>query len=143
MLMTLYEAFPRALPFETLWAGVSARLAQCPESHEASRAGLADCLLQCTLSGLVELQAHEPFFVTAISVQPVASPLARLLAAQNQLVPNLRHRHIELEPLVRQVVRHLDGTRSTDALAAAFPETPRGSLEMILEALACNAFLMS
>jgi len=167
MLVTLFEAQPRALPFATLWAGVSAHLTQNPAFLEKGRASLANYLLQCVLTGTVELQVREPSIQTAVSPRPIASPLARFLAAEDQPVPNLRHRNVQLIEPVRLVLRHLDGSRDADALVEEMtgqvlsgqldlqhegqpvrdPEKVRhacrAALGHILPALAKNAFLVS
>jgi hypothetical protein len=50
--------------------------------------------------------------MTEISERPQASRLARLLAANQVHVPNLRHRLIALSPPARVVISLLDGTRT-------------------------------
>jgi len=116
-LVTLFETLPRALPFETLWARVSARLAKQPDLLENGRANLAACVLKAYLANLLDLHGREPALVAVVSARPVASPLARLLAARDPQVPNLWHRYVKLSPAHRQVLRCLDGSRDADALA--------------------------
>jgi methyltransferase-like protein/SAM-dependent methyltransferase len=116
-LMTLAEAWPGALPFEELWARVRSRLRRvAPAPEDGLRRQLAETLLQCYLSNLVELHVHVTPFAREAGERPVASPLARLQAASGPRVVNRRHRSTELSPLDRLVIQHLDGHHDRPAL---------------------------
>ena len=54
-----------------------------------------------------------------VSRQPVASPLARLQAANVARVTNLRRRSVDLADFERAVLLLLDGTRDLDAVTEA------------------------
>src|SRR5262249_27077264 len=91
----LYEAWPKELAFEDLWARVQPRRGQ-----QASPAGvLADLrgrllsfLVYCFLNNLVELHTHAPPLLLEVRERPVARPLARLQARQGQhRVTSLSH----------------------------------------------------
>jgi len=116
-LMTLFEAFPRSLPFDVLWESVRQRLPEGsvePEPHS-----LAEALLRLYHSHVVELRQHEPSFVLEPGRCPKASPLARLQAELDASVTNLRHYLVDLDDFDRLLLRHLDGTRDKAALLAA------------------------
>jgi methyltransferase-like protein/2-polyprenyl-3-methyl-5-hydroxy-6-metoxy-1,4-benzoquinol methylase len=124
-LVTLAEAWPGALPFEALWAGACSRLgpaAPGPSRPDGGRRLLAESMLQCYLSNLVELHLHAPGFVLEPGERPVASPLARFQAAAGGPVTNRRHRTAELDAFDRLVLRHLDGSRDRAALLDALAE---------------------
>src|SRR5262249_21653002 len=75
----LAEVWPKAVPFETLRAEARARLGPGagPDTAEQDRQVLGAHLLYCyTSSGLVELWLQPPQFTTAVTGQPIASPLA-------------------------------------------------------------------
>ena len=64
-----------------------------PMPPDQGREQLAEMLLQCCLSSLVELHARAPEFVVNAGERPTASPLARLQAANGRMdVANRRHR---------------------------------------------------
>jgi methyltransferase-like protein/SAM-dependent methyltransferase len=118
-LTILAEYWPRAVPFAELWAQVCGRLGPAAMGDaaqaERGRESLADALLQCYLSNLVEIHAHAPRLVVDLSERPVASPLARLQAS-GDAVTNLRHRTVELNEIDRAVLPLLDGSRDRAAL---------------------------
>jgi methyltransferase-like protein len=116
-LLTLWEALPRALPFETLWTRVSARLPQSPALLENGRAQLAEHVLQGYLSSLLDLHLHTPVLATEVSARPVASPLARLQASGDEAITNVWHRYVRPSPVYRLLLRSLDGSRDAEALA--------------------------
>jgi methyltransferase-like protein/SAM-dependent methyltransferase len=117
LLICLAGQAPRALPFGELHDRVRERFggpaAPTPEA-------LAEAALQCFLKNLVELHVHEPPVATRLAERPVASPLARLQAANDVLrVTNLWHRVVELTVLDMLVLRLLDGSRDRAALIEA------------------------
>lgn len=104
--------------------------------------------------GLVRLQLEsEPLVAaTAAGAHPEASPLARAELRSGQArVSSLDHRDVELdEPLLRELVLMLDGTRDRDALAAAVRVLPldganrfADGLDAALQALADARLLTS
>lgn len=94
-LRALHEAVPLALPLAALATG----------SPEALR----PALLRCVASGLVEARAGDVPCVASAGGAPLASPLARLEAAEGPLVTSLAHRNVELDPPARLLLRELDG----------------------------------
>jgi methyltransferase-like protein len=124
-LVALYEARPRTLTFDALWERVGAALGGHPggiAGRDDGRDILAESLLRCFLSDLVELHVGPPRFASSAGERPIASPLARLQAEESGRVTNLRRRTVELDGLDRLVLGRLDGTRDRPALL----ETIRG-----------------
>ena len=118
-LVTLYEAECRSLPFRTLWHQVLSRLGSRAgeiASEAQGRQNLAESLLRCFGSGLLDLHVHPPRFASEPGQHPLASPLARLQAEQETSVTNLRGRAVELDDFHRLVLRLLDGTRDLSQL---------------------------
>jgi methyltransferase-like protein/2-polyprenyl-3-methyl-5-hydroxy-6-metoxy-1,4-benzoquinol methylase len=119
-LVELFDRWPQAVPFADLWSRTQQRLRDAlpPEQVPAldDPLPLADALLQCYLSDLVELHLQAPCFTVQVSERPVASPLARLQAPQGAQVTCLRHRVVELGEFERQLLPLLDGSRDQAAL---------------------------
>ncbi len=128
-LFVLSEAWPRSIHFPALWERVRTALGY-DESEPAEP--LREALLRCYLSNLIELQSLPHRFATEAGERPVASPLARIQARDNERVTNLRHRSVELGAFDRLVLRHLDGTRDRQALldqVAALVESDEFSIQ--------------
>lgn len=116
-LRCLSDAWPAALAFGDLWDGVRARLPQA--GGEGARLGLAEALLQCYLSKVVELHSRPPGLAVDPGERPRGSPLARLQAASGRPLSNLRHRNVTLDPFDLLVLQQLDGTRDRATLVEA------------------------
>jgi methyltransferase-like protein/2-polyprenyl-3-methyl-5-hydroxy-6-metoxy-1,4-benzoquinol methylase len=123
-LTLLHESHPCSLTFAELWDRTRARLQEQGLSVEGwtDPQALAEPLMQCALSDLVELHAWEPPLVMHAAQYPRATLLARLQAANDVGVTNLRHRKVKLENLDRFVLAHLDGTRDREALLSILKE---------------------
>src|SRR5262249_52315966 len=109
----IWAAAPRSVPFAELARQVAAAL---PEGVEHDEERLTHGLLQGVFSSLLECHLFEPEFVTEVSMKPVASPLARVLAQNFDKVTNRRHRMFEVQGLPRQLISAMDGSRDRDAL---------------------------
>jgi hypothetical protein len=84
---------------------------------------LGELLLRAYAGGIVEFNVVPPRLVARPSERPVASPLARLQSKENSEVVNLRHFNIRVDdPLSRQLLQLLDGTRDRAALLDALLE---------------------
>lgn len=94
-LRALHEAVPRALPLAALSNG-------SPEE-------LRPALLRCVAAGLVEARAGDVPCASSAGGAPLASPLARLEAAEGPVVSSLAHRNVELDLPARLLLRELDG----------------------------------
>jgi SAM-dependent methyltransferase len=123
-LVSLWEAWPRSLPFQRLWGEVLARLDRAPAAAAVERdpSRLRASLLQCQQSGLAELHVHAPDLPTEAGDRPTASAVARLQAAEGGLVTNLRHYSVQLDDPGRRLLRHLDGSRDRAALLAVLKD---------------------
>jgi hypothetical protein len=84
------------------------------------RPALAEAMLQCWLTNVVELHVTRPPLTLEVGERPVAFALARLQAkAGAARVSNLRHRTTPLDEVDRKLVPLMDGTRDRAALRAA------------------------
>jgi methyltransferase-like protein/cyclopropane fatty-acyl-phospholipid synthase-like methyltransferase len=114
-LLSVFDAWPRAVSFDELWRLVCERLPVPP--GEEARPALAEAMLQCWLTNVVELHVSRPPAAVTVGERPVAFPLARLQAkAGAPRVCNLRHRTVALDDVDRRLVQLLDGTRDIAAL---------------------------
>jgi SAM-dependent methyltransferase len=115
-LARLGDVWPRSVAFDALLeaarsaAGAAAATLEGPaEGHAAA---LADALLAAHAAGLVEFRTRDPALVTEVSPRPLASPLARLQAADGAVVTNLLGTGVKLEgSLARELLVLLDGSR--------------------------------
>jgi methyltransferase-like protein/SAM-dependent methyltransferase len=110
----LADAWPAALRFDAL-LDEAARRSGVAASPDAA-AALAARLLNCHLSNLVEFSVSPPPLVTTVGDRPVASPYARLRAAEDGKVVNLRLDTVALTAPALLVLRHLDGSHDRAAL---------------------------
>ena len=124
-MLALGAAWPDAVPVAELGSGEP----------------LHGLLLQAYAANLVQLHVWTPALATAPSERPVASPLARLQAAEGTRVTNLRHATVEVpDELGRRLITLLDGTRDRAALLAELGR-PAEELESSLAGLAAAALL--
>ncbi len=147
-LSTLYHHRPHAIALSDLFEEVVSQL-----SHENQDGGLADTdegraqLFGLLLTELVRFWTRElihfwrapPALASPrrIPQRPVSPPLQRYLATRSRYLPNLAHRHCELDPERLQIIAALDGTADLEALKARFgPNTER-----YLEALAAQGLV--
>jgi methyltransferase-like protein/2-polyprenyl-3-methyl-5-hydroxy-6-metoxy-1,4-benzoquinol methylase len=137
-LLHLGQVWPRAVPFEQLRETARTLLGWGPSPLESSRAEDNQCLGESLLKAyttvadrLVELHVCPARPVPEVSTRPVASPLARLQAAQGQQVTTLRHQPLWLAEFDRQLVRLLDGSRDRAALLDALAELVRQDVLVI------------
>jgi methyltransferase-like protein len=77
---------------------------------------LCQDLLQCYTANVVEFHTWQADFVTEISKTPLASKLAAYQANNGSLVVNQRHELVKLDPVSKELVKVLDGTRNRDEL---------------------------
>jgi methyltransferase-like protein len=123
----LGNIWPDFITFDDLIAQALAATAPGGEAAAGARDSdvqrLQDNLRQCCYGGVIELHSEPPSFATSVSERPRASALARAQAVKAEVVTNLKHEPIRLEPLDRQVLQRLDGSRDAaglvDSLCAA------------------------
>ena len=115
VLDVLAEVAPRAVPVSSMWPIVSPRLV-AGEDAAATPDEIPRILLRLRLSNLVELRSWTPEQPFSASERPLASPLARVQAAGNRPVVNLRHDSRNLIDFDQVILPLLDGTRDRPAL---------------------------
>jgi methyltransferase-like protein/2-polyprenyl-3-methyl-5-hydroxy-6-metoxy-1,4-benzoquinol methylase len=121
-LVALSEVRPGSLSFAAVWNRVQACVGQeCGgiATHADSRHILAESLLHCFLSDLVDLHVRPPRFARIPTERPMASPLARLQAEDGGRVTNLRRRNALLNDFDRVLLGQLDGTRDRTSVLEA------------------------
>ncbi len=118
-LLLLHRARRRAVPYAELLEKVRSSVAK------VDGANLAQALLACAMSGLVELHTHLPAIAARPSESPRASVVARWQAAEGKLVVDPRHRSVRLDSLSAGVLALLDGKRDRRAVCDAIAEKLR------------------
>jgi methyltransferase-like protein/SAM-dependent methyltransferase len=129
---SLAAAWPRAIPFEDLFAGAARALekAESPPGAQARRR-LAGNLLKLYSSNAVELHSIPSGFVTTVTEKPRTTSLARLEATRNVRVTNLRHESLRLNEVERRLLLLLDGTRGrSDAVKELAAAVVAGELSL-------------
>ncbi|HET9702232.1 MAG TPA: class I SAM-dependent methyltransferase [Burkholderiales bacterium] len=125
-LMALVEAAPRSLAFEELCADVERRIGRSPDGDRL--AADLHAALECGALTASTLATPVP---ASLPERPVASALARALAATHDALPTLAHGAVKLDALTRLALLYLDGSRSgaelTEFLAG---ELPRRGLDL-------------
>lgn len=115
----------------------------------AAAAAHARDVLALVLDDVVEMRLGEARYAEEAGLRPVASPWARRLAAESEVVTTLRHQRLEVEPFERAMLPLLDGTRDRAALAEAMRGAAEGGAslagrcEEALEWFARNALLVA
>jgi methyltransferase-like protein len=119
-LVHLAEHWPQAVSFAALLDAARAQARPSRPQDQSEWASdsqiLGKSLLQLYSANLLELHMGKFPFVRTIAEKPQASPLARLQAVTAHKVTNLRHESVTLGNLEREVLRHLDGSRTLAAL---------------------------
>jgi SAM-dependent methyltransferase len=141
LLRWLAELAPRAVSLADARAWLAARGAASVDS--AIETLVADAFG----AGLAQLHAAPLRVATVIGERPLASPLARRQALAGDHLTNLRHEGVRIaDPVARQVLALLDGTRSRRSIAetqgaALAPRDRRALAEHIDEYLKAFAKL--
>jgi SAM-dependent methyltransferase len=127
-MLHLGRSWPRAVSFDEL----------ATEAGPSAAAILPDLLLRACAAGLVELHAAPSPFSVDPGLRPRASALARIQARSGGQVTTLRHSVVEIQdPLARELVSLLDGSRDRAALLAEL-QAFAGPEPLALEALDAN-----
>jgi methyltransferase-like protein/trans-aconitate methyltransferase len=116
-LIVLRERWPRVIDFDTLFREASERLKNFTthDVHQSKGVFSAD-LLHCYSANVVAFHTWQADFVTEISDKPRVSKLAAYLRTKERAVVNQRHEVVNLDPVSKQLVRILDGTKDHTAL---------------------------
>lgn len=132
-LALLGERWPLGWRMDALADAAWARAADWVNAADArpARQLLMQDLLQCFLSGLVELRTWQPPCVDRVGARPKASAWAAAEAAAGPQVTNLRHEVINLLPISRHLLSLLDGQRGrTELLDDLHQRVAQGSLAL-------------
>ena len=120
-MLQLQETWPKNIPFRNLLAVAASQLTGQPSvvdarsgSREALR--LAEPMMRCFATGVVDLNVQPSLFTTDISEKPLASPFARMQASTENRVTNVLHESVYLNDLQRQAIILLDGQHSHDKI---------------------------
>ena len=122
VLLTLGDVWPAPRSFRELHAKVRQLLGPDDQAastrQDTSESALADVLLNTYRTGMLQFHVSLPRYARQPGARPVASPLARWQIGQGRTkVTNLFHTSIDIvEPLGRQLIRLLDGSRDRTAL---------------------------
>jgi methyltransferase-like protein len=143
--LSLWESWPEAVPFGDLVRKAQERL-QAP-GDDFTRSQYLDFLCRYLLklyssagTSLLDLHVHPPAVARKVSDRPVASPLARLQAAEGTRATNLRHETVELDEVERRLLVGLDGTREWTTLAPLLGEGAPWDVGEYVHRLARKAF---
>ncbi len=135
-MVILSESWPGGVRFEELLERAGSRVKLATDEAEAAR--LAEALLKMCASGLVELHARAPVVVREPAQCPLASPLARVQAEQDQPLTTLNGAALQLaDPLSRRLVPLLDGKHDrAELIDRLLPEArlPRAQLASQIDA---------
>lgn len=123
-LVCLSEARPRSLTLDELLEQTNVMLSASPDPIQSLRDSelLANALLRCHKTDLVEIHLFESAVALQAGERPRAAPLVRWQAAHQEPVGNSRHRMVDLGDLDRLVLSLLDGTRDRRELCRAIVE---------------------
>lgn len=115
----LGETHPRALPYGDLRERGCARAEMKLPLELESEAKLIRMLVASFANGVAEFRMYQAPFVTEVSERPVASTVARHQAATDLPVTSMRLTSFTIaDPVLRQVLTLLDGTRDEQQLLA-------------------------
>lgn len=120
----LTDEWPQALAFPELLKRAREKVADAGgwklEDEGREEAALKTALFRSYAAGLLELHTYAPKVFREVTERPVASPLTRWQTSQANFVSSLFHTAVRVEePLVRELIRLLDGSRDRDALLLA------------------------
>lgn len=134
-LHVLAAHWPLPLPWQTLLAQATQRVATAPDAQALHT--LRVDLLNCYAGHLLDLHTGPGACTRTVSVQPVASPLARYQAGRGLPVTTLRHLHLTLDEPARALLSWLDGSTPLASLVARwttqYPQLDAGGCSRLLE----------
>lgn len=89
---------------------------------EAQQDRIASAILRCALAEIVELRTYQPPIAKGLGLMPKASAIARVQAAEQDLVTNLLHQCIHVTPFTKELIQLLDGQKDFEAILKALQE---------------------
>src|SRR5262249_31667625 len=117
-LAVLATSWPRAMDQETLLRETARRGGDYVDGGSATGLGGVGLggLLHCYTSRIAELRTWQADFTAEVTDHPRVSALAAYQVAAGEAVVNQRHEPVKLDPVGKEMVRVLDGTRDRAAL---------------------------
>ena len=89
-------------------------------------------LLQCCSGGVLRMHGAAPSFVARVSDRPAAGRLARWRSARSDVLTNRKHEQVRLDPVDRNLLQYLDGTRTVSEVIDVLAEAAeRGTLVVV------------
>lgn len=129
-MVVLGKTWPRLLAYEDLRGSAGALLHDLERSEptEVDERILGANLLKAYgySTQLVDFHLHVPPIAAKPGKNPIASQVARFLAASSDVVTNLRHERVNLDAFQRHLIGYLDGSRGRKALLHEIEELIRG-----------------
>ncbi len=127
--------WPNYVSYERLLEAARDRLdAARPGSAAATRVSrLEESLLECGLSGSIELHGEPQPFTTDVTARPAASPLARWQAQRGAMVTNRKHESVQLDYFDQQILQLLDGARDGSQLVEHLAAAAQAGRLLVLE----------
>ena len=119
LLHVLYDLWPGTLDFAATTHVLSEASRRSSGGGAPPPAVLGRMLQQALLAQLVSTHLLDIRIATELPEKPDSPPVARYQAARGDLVTNLFHQSLDLEPLDRFVLALLDGTRTRADVEAA------------------------
>ncbi|MBT9614287.1 MAG: methyltransferase regulatory domain-containing protein [Burkholderiales bacterium] len=122
-LMLLALRYPASLSWDELFSSAADLVTQ----HGGGAFADDSTALRTELFSLIAYQGVRPTLASipaldTLPERPCAHRLARTQAARGHIVASIRHSAVELDPLGRELLLHLDGTRILAELAALMAE---------------------
>lgn len=116
--MLLAMRYPASVSWDELQTGAADLVTQHGSAYADDRAAL-----RTELFSLIAYQGVRPTLASipaldTLPERPCAHRLARAQAARGHIVASIRHSAVELDPLGRELLLHLDGTRTLADFAA-------------------------
>lgn len=105
-------------------------------------AALCEIVLACLVADVVTLHSFGFPFANPPGRRPLASPVARILAATETLLPNLLHHAVQVDQPLAGALLRMDGTRTLPRLAKELKQTP-AQIAQAVSALGRMAFCIS
>lgn len=119
LLHALYDRWPGTLDFTGATDVLGEAVRRSTGGAPPPRPVLGRMLHQALLAQLVSPHLTDTPIATSVPERPVVRLVARYQAGRPELVTNILHQSLDLEPLDRLVLPLLDGTRTAADVAAA------------------------
>ena len=122
LLHVLYDVWPKSLDHAAATHVLAEAVARSTGGEKPPQAVLDRMLHQAVLAQLVSTHLLDLPVATEIPSKPAGSPVARYQASRSDVVTNLFHQSVDVEPLDRFVLGLLDGTRTVAEVESAVAE---------------------